>query len=106
MRVKRKSNETNNGNDNKLKVPKLESEDDTLRKLSSLVGKAGSSMNASMAAVVKSSANDNKEESDPRNVFTCLKCFERFSGIEELSDHMIRTKHFGTTSNYPLPKQM
>ncbi|KAE9550950.1 hypothetical protein FO519_005839 [Halicephalobus sp. NKZ332] len=99
LSIKRKSE---NEGEVEFKIPKLDPEsknngEDTLTKLSSLVGKAGSSMNASMAAVVKSSLNDNKDDADPRKVFTCLRCFEGFDGIEELSEHMIKTKHFGNT---------
>jgi hypothetical protein len=76
------------------KKPTSNTDNDTLRKLSHLVGKAGSSMNASMAAVVKSPANQVKEENDPCKIFTCLQCFERFPGMQELVEHMSKTKHF------------
>uniref|UniRef100_A0A7E4VV15 C2H2-type domain-containing protein n=1 Tax=Panagrellus redivivus TaxID=6233 RepID=A0A7E4VV15_PANRE len=71
----------------------LASDDDSLRKLSSLVGKAGSTMSAHMAAVVKSAPHELKDDNDPCTVFTCLQCFQRFDSMQELTEHMRKTQH-------------
>uniref|UniRef100_A0AC34R3Y1 C2H2-type domain-containing protein n=1 Tax=Panagrolaimus sp. JU765 TaxID=591449 RepID=A0AC34R3Y1_9BILA len=97
LRIKRKTEDNGEIETKMAKTDEKSEEEDTILKLTSLVGKAGAAANDSTASVVKSSVNERRED-DPRNVFTCLKCYQRFNSMEELSNHMSKTKHFGNSS--------
>uniref|UniRef100_A0A1I7Y821 C2H2-type domain-containing protein n=1 Tax=Steinernema glaseri TaxID=37863 RepID=A0A1I7Y821_9BILA len=93
LRVKRRREDSSQVPPPSLPTPPPQSSD-VLGRLSSLVTNVGGRPSSFRELNRRVSKQDNEDCS----IFTCLQCHERFQSLQQLVNHMEKTKHFFTAA--------